>query len=91
MEGFCVIWARELLEFCATADQKEGAWRDFVLFGLVSCWNFGDISRHGGLRGKEKAKIHQLVKRLAVARCPLFSSARHPWSFFRCGKQQQQQ
>ena len=61
-----------------------------MLFGLVSCWNFGDISRHGGLRGKEKAKIHQLVKRLAVARCPLFSSARHPWSFFRCGKQQQQ-
>ena len=47
----------------ATADQKEGEWRNFLR--RVSCQTLlNRISRHGGVCGEEKAKVHQLVERL---------------------------
>ena len=44
-----------------TEGQAEDAWIDIAFFGF-SFWHLGDISRHCVLRGKEKARVHQLVK-----------------------------
>src|SRR6266702_3065288 len=54
-------------DFCYRRSERRCVEGFCVFFGLVkllTSWRY--ISRHGGLRGKEKAKIHPLVKRLLL-------------------------